>query len=447
MRLLTTIVSLSMIFSAFAGNHDSATQQLDEVLLGWNNPDAAIAGLVALKLSDGEVEYVYAKRHPDIAHDKGYTEHSKFRIASISKLVTAIGVMQLVEQGILGLDTDVSEYLGFALRNPHYPQQQITTRMLLSHTSGILDGQQYSIGPNHTIQSFFEPSGKYWDNGAHFADSTQQNGLPLGAYFHYSNLNFGVLGTLIERVSGQRFDLYMDEYLFKPLSIDAAFNVRLMSDEGFNEVHPLYRKQDNQWVAQVDNYHGVRPDNTIQTENPDTKSTADTEHFDLADYKIGTNGTFFSPQGGLRISIADLAKLAKVLINKGSYNGVQILKPETVSAMEKVNWRFNGHEGLQANGDTYYGLMQSYGLSVHHLIGRNTKQGGDMPFEGYNGGLKGHTGEAYGLLSGFFYHRETGDAYLYFITGTPELEHGIGRYSSFYRWEEAILTVLTNIKN
>jgi len=443
-HLLLALLFLCAVPYTQVRAQDTVTDTLTALVSGegYHKP---IAGLAAVRLKKGEIAYSFAKRNPGINTHSPFDENSLFRIASVSKLVTAIGVMQLVEQGKIALDEDVSLYLGFTLRNPHFPMQKITTRMLLSHTSGILDGQRYSIGPQYSLKEFFFPSGKFWEKGAHFADKNAQNGLPLGQFFHYANLNFGVLGTLIERVSGQRFDRFMQASLFEPMEIDAAFNVRLLTDGGFNKVQPLFRKQADQWVAQVDNYQGIRPGNVVRIENPDTTDTNSPVQFELNDYQVGTNVTFFSPQGGLRISILDLSKLAKMLINDGRYDNITVLKPETVADMEKTQWRYNGMSADTSNGDTYYGLMQEYGLSVHYLTGRTTTQGGDTPFKGYTGGLYGHTGEAYGLLSGFFYDGENGDGYIYAITGTPELAGNEGRYSSFYSWEEAVLSSLKSV--
>ena len=69
----------------------------------------------------------------------------KMRVASISKLVVAIGVMRLVEQEKADLDADVSGYLGWTLRNPNHPTQIITLRQLLSHTSSVRDAGKYFI--------------------------------------------------------------------------------------------------------------------------------------------------------------------------------------------------------------------------------------------------------------------------------------------------------------
>jgi len=81
-------------------------------------------------------------------------------------MFTVFTVMQLCEQGKLDLDADVSEYLGFNLRNPNYPNKPITVRMLAAHTSSLRDGKIYSILPEVSVQEFFKPNGKFYESGA-----------------------------------------------------------------------------------------------------------------------------------------------------------------------------------------------------------------------------------------------------------------------------------------
>ncbi|MBR6013796.1 MAG: beta-lactamase family protein [Selenomonadaceae bacterium] len=70
------------------------------------------------------------------------TEQTKFRVASVSKMFTMFGIMKLVDEGKINLDEDVSKYLGFELKNPNFPDEKITVRMLASHTSTIRDGKK-----------------------------------------------------------------------------------------------------------------------------------------------------------------------------------------------------------------------------------------------------------------------------------------------------------------
>ena len=169
------------------------------------------------------------------------TTDTKYRIASISKTITAIAAMQLVEQNLLDLDEDISNILGYDVKNPNHPNVAITPRMLLSHTSTIIDGTNYSSFLGATVNDNPVPnlSTILTVGGAYYVASLFNNTTP-GTYFNYSNLNYVVLGTLIEKVSNQRFDAYCKQFIFEPLNLDASFNVNDLQD--INELAVVYRK-------------------------------------------------------------------------------------------------------------------------------------------------------------------------------------------------------------
>ncbi|SFK52593.1 serine hydrolase domain-containing protein [Shimia haliotis] len=420
-----------------------ADAKLTEIVNGWGNPDKALAGLAAIRIKNGDIAYEYHSGTLDGLTPDGVVaadENALYRVASISKMVFAIGVMDLVESGKLDLDADVSDYLGFSLRNPHFPETPITARMLLAHTSSLRDGSVYSIPLPHKLDAFFTEGGAFYEDGAHFATPEETHGLKPGDYFKYTNLNFGVLATVVERITGERFDHFMRDNVLMPLGIDASYNPRTLSDDAFANLVPLYRPVDGAWVAQVDDYIGKRPDDVLRVENPDGDDTQDVAEIPLSTYEIGTNGTLFSPQGGLRISAHDLARIGQFFLKGGELDGVRLLKPDTVKLMQKPVWTFDGN-----NGHTYWGLMQEYGLSVQNLLGNATDEGSDITWQGYTGGLSGHAGEAYGLLSGLYFDTETGDGYVYILQGTPNLDDNYGSYSSFFNWEEGILTTLSGL--
>lgn len=426
-----------------------------------DTPGAPLASLAVLALRGDEVvfEGYWGNRRiePDPAHTLPVTADTKFRVASISKVVTAIGVMQLVEQGKLDLDRDVSDYLGFRLRNPSFPTQPITARMLLSHTSSLRDGSIYAIPLPYTLRDFFLPDGAYYAGGEHFAWPI--NGLDLrpGHYFTYANLNFGVLGTLIEAISGQRFDRYMASHVLAPLAIQGGYNVAEFSRPWLSQLAALYRKQDPQgqwdpggpWYAQVDDYQGAPPIN-IEPQFPDgvhqfqkavEQPVADAGEPDLlATYKPGSNGTLFGPQGGLRISARDLAKIAQVFIQDGRYGAHQILRPATVQQMLSEQWRYNP---AKSNGDTYAGLMRAWGLGLQHTTATSEQGQGDSMAPGSQDTFWGQAGDAYGLLSGMWFDPAREVAFIYIIGGVgDDPERHRGAYSSNYRWEEEIQAAL-----
>ncbi|GAA4502252.1 serine hydrolase domain-containing protein [Gluconacetobacter tumulicola] len=381
-----------------------------------------LAGLAAARLHDGRMVYSHYSgfRYRTDGHSLPVTPQTRFRIASVSKLVTTIGLMRLVEQGRVRLDDDASGYLGFALRNPDFPSAPITVRMLLNHTSSIRDADGYLIPPGQDIASLFDTAHPPGPTGDHFAHGA---GRAPGAWFEYCNLCYGLVGTIIERVSGERFDRYMRAHVLDPAGIAGGYDPLALPDP--DALATLYRHLPQGWVATAD-------DRPLRGRTP----------AELAHYRVGSNGTLFSPQGGLRVSIPEMARIARLMMQRGTLDGVRILSPASVEMMERPTWTYDGHNGLSgADGE---GPIDCYGLSVICLLGQRDAAGrGDTPYPGYRGGLRGHLGNAYGLHSGLWYDPKTGDALLFAATGYPsDPETRPGRYSYFTRVEEEILGVL-----
>jgi CubicO group peptidase (beta-lactamase class C family) len=151
-------------------------------------------------------------------------------IGSISKTFVGTAIMQLAEQGRINLDGDVSDHLGFELRNPAWPRLPVTPRQLMAHTSSLRDGPAYAgayacgdprteLGP--WIKSYFTPDGALYDRERNF-----QSWRPGGTWA-YCNTAFGVLGLVVERVSGQPFDEYCQHSIFGPLGMpDTGWRLR-----------------------------------------------------------------------------------------------------------------------------------------------------------------------------------------------------------------------------
>lgn len=349
---------------------------------------------------------------------------TKFRIASISKLITAVGVWQLIEQGLIDPDADVSGYLGFELRNPAYPETPITVKMLLSHTSSIREGGgkpgSYNIPYGHPISEFFT-EGKSFHNPHCWGGPEEAPGV----YFAYCNMNYCLLGTIIEQVSGERFDKYMAAHVFAPMGLTCGYNVSDMPADVQAQVGTLYRKLNSEgvqdpvsgvWTAQQDDFTDGYPGE------------------DYADYEIGSNGSLFGPMGSLRVSVSELCQLMLMFCQCGSYQGVQILRPETVERMFTPVWTYDPD---RKNGDNYMGLMNCYGMGPHiftNTTGDRLVVGQDLPFAG-------HTAEAYGLVGGMGFDRRKGNGIVYFVAGLGgDMAKSAGKYSTFYCWEEALLT-------
>ena len=265
-----------------------------------------------------------------------------FRIASITKWVTAIGLMTLYDKGKLDLDRDISKYLGFKVRNPAFPDVPVTARMLLSHTSSLsADASDYHPDWARIGKNGYDPI---------FNEKTRP-----GTKYAYADYNGALFGCLIEAISKQSVQNYLDKTVFTPLGLTAAYSPKFLPSgtKTMDMLNPAGK------VA-----ISVRKDRTRAYNNkPDPK---------------GNNGYTV---GKLYINAESLTKLAEMMLGGGELNGVRILKEETVRLMEADQ----------------PGLGESrYGLSTVRLNGFD------------RGTWYGHQGRYSGLSSNIYYQRETG---------------------------------------
>jgi len=144
-----------------------------------------------------------------------------FQVASLSKWITAWGVMALVEQGRLDLDAPVSRYLTrWALPETGFDNDGVTVRRLLSHTAGLTDGLGYAgFAPGSQAQTL-EASLTQAADASPGASGRVQVGHPPGQRFKYSGGGYTLLQLLIEEVSGGTFEAYMQRAVFEPLGMN-----------------------------------------------------------------------------------------------------------------------------------------------------------------------------------------------------------------------------------
>ena len=429
---LLGLLLLGTTWTALATPPGSGTEQLvpheqqralDATLAAIvDDPAHPLASLSVLAIRHGKVSYQqqFGYRHIGAtpADSLPVTPATLFRIASVSKMMTTVGLMRLVEQGKLSLDQDVGIYLGFSLRNPHFPQQAVTLRSLLSHTSSLRDAGGYAWGPERSLRDVFTAGGDaMWDTAA-----------APGSYFTYSNLNWGVIGTVMEKVTGERFDLLMRRLLLDPLDVRGGYHPAAFPAEDVANTATLYRKRTLEteqwqphgpWIAQADDVH-QRPPAGIER------------------YVIGSNATVFSPTGGLRISAADLGKIMQMLLDGGRYQHQQLLQPASIALMFARQWQLAPDGG---NGDSERGLYRAWGLG-NQQFDALAGQGNGL-VEGASFTAVGHLGDAYGLVSAFVldFKNRNGMVMLVGGTGSDPAQYP-GTYSAMGRSEELILTAL-----
>lgn len=429
-NFLVAVLSAIFIFGmSVTANAQEVDEQTKNFLDGefskmiGNAPEQVI-GLGVIAFKDGEPVYKNFSGKRNLAKNLPVTEDSRFRVASLTKMFTMFGIMQLVEQNKIDLDEDVSKYLGFQLRNPNFPEEKITVRMLASHTSTLRDAKGYVLPPPYTLEDFFKPGGVAYEGGKHFADKDK-------SYFTYCNLNYGVLGTVIEKVSGERFDKFIKKNVLQPMNISADYVVGNLSKEDFQNLGALYNKADGKWSATTDIY-SAQPRADILEVLSNYVSGGD---YNLKNYKIGTNATIFNPAGSLRISFAELGNCLEMIMNGGEFRGKKIISQESLAEMCKQQWIYNPET---KNGNTYE-VMFSYGLGLYQIDGA-----GDARLcKDFDIDLIGHSGEAYGMISGLYFRPGTKDGVIFMINGVgvePGVdEKSFGKFGNGFIWEEEMM--------
>lgn len=295
---------------------------------------------------------------------------SIYRIASISKVIVAIGVLKLYEKGFVDLDSDISKYLGFKVRNPKFPDDIITIRMLMTQTSSIIDDGNFIDG----IYKGYDGANST-DDYIKLEDILTYGSLRYyktfsdykpGTNFIYSNLGCGILACICEKVTNIYFTEYIKNELLLPLGIYSGFRLEDLKEQNYLVNHYIYKNGDFKLYRDYNSFKKVQ----------------------CLRYPIGDN--YRGVAGGLYISAIDLSKIMQMLMNKGLYNDVRILKESTINEMEKVQW----------SGTPLDPTYRKKGLQMI-IMDQFTKEP-----------LYGHFGNAYGLRSFMLYNKNGGLIFL-----------------------------------
>lgn len=262
----------------------------------------ASPGAMVAVVKDGEIllakGYGWADKEERVPVDPVTT---MFRPGSNSKLFVWTAVMQLVEQGLLDLDTDINEYLDFAMPDTLLdgrPAGPITMRHLMTHTAGFEDVM---------AEVFVERMSQLLPLGEYLRDIPARV-FPAGSISVYSNYGSSLAGYIVERISGQTFDAYVDEHIFAPLG---------MNYSTFTQPLPAHLRP---YMAKGYLYRGGEAE------------AADFEW--LLSY----------PAGGLASSVQDMAVFMLAHLSGGTYNEGQILEADTAAYMHRQH--FSNHPSI-----------------------------------------------------------------------------------------------------
>jgi len=303
-----------------------------------------VMGLSVAVVKNNKIIYTHSFGTKSRENNVPLTNDCIFRIASISKSFSATSIMQLAERKKLYIDQDVSELIGFKVRNPKFPETVITLRLMMSHLSSINDSQGYfsldAINP--------EKNPNWAKSYSHYEP---------GKGYAYCNLNFNMIGAIIEKISGERFDQYVIKHVLDPLGLYGGYDVDGLDKSRFASIYE-YRADSSKFIL--------------------SESAYASRAKDISNYAMGYTTPVFSPTGGMKISATDLAQYMLMHSNYGKYKGKRIISKKSAQQMQ-----------------TALSEEEGYGFAIEttsKMIPGKT--------------MKGHTGVAYGLFSAMFFHPE-----------------------------------------
>jgi len=274
-----------------------------------------IPGLAAGIILDGRLAWAKGYGWADIENRRPMTADTIQNVGSVTKTLTTTLVLQDVEAGRIDLDGDINRYLRFPVRNPNHPEVAITLRQLLTHHSSIRDGEAYgnsyrcgdqTMSLEAWLQAYFAPSAK----SDHFHSWAPGTLHPPGSPRAYSNVAFGLVGHLSERVGGKPYEVLCRERIFGPLGMRSS-GIRIDSIDRKRESVP-YKTLENDFkpgdISELELSFARYPDGKLKPQAGG--------HFPFCSYSFAT-----TPDGLLRTSVHDLAQFVLAWVDKGTRTG------------------------------------------------------------------------------------------------------------------------------
>jgi CubicO group peptidase (beta-lactamase class C family) len=367
-RTIFCIPILLMWGIGTSGLGDSQSLDLDGDILN-EMATYKIPSITACIVKNDEIVWKKAYGYADKGQNRPATTDTTYLLASVSKLIVVTAVMQLAERGVIDIDRDISLYLPFVVRSPHYPGQDITARMLLTHSSGM-------AGPetDDELPGFYD-----WylvDSAPPLEDTFANYLLPGGSAYvpavwkeniHgqrevYSNLGTTLLAYVVEFISGEDFNTYCRNHIFLPLDMpNTSFR---FVDLDMSDMATLY----------FENYIPM-------------------DHYSRRDY----------PAGQLRSSIEEFSHFLIACMNGGIYQGYRILEESTFQEVLQIHnfasglcliWNctlggWYGHAGGVNGASTYVEFHKEHKVGL--VIFSNV-------YLGRNSTLQPPLGKVYGLI-------------------------------------------------
>jgi CubicO group peptidase (beta-lactamase class C family) len=300
-----------------------------------------VVGLSVAVVKDNKIIYNHSFGYKDLEQKLPLQNDHIFRIASISKSFTTTAIMQLVAKKQISLDQDVSELVGFKVRNPKFPSTVITLKMLLSHRSSINDSEGY-----FSLDAIDPAKNPNWEKS--------YNAYEPNKGYMYCNLNYNLAGSILEKITGVRFDQYIQQQILDPLGLYGGYNVNALDSNLIAKIYE-YNRDSAKFIYSPNAYA------------PRTE--------EINNYTMGRSTPIFSPTGGMKISAHDLATYMVMHSQLGKYKGGRMISKKLSQQMQVV-----------ISEEENYGMALE--TSTQLITGKT---------------MIGHTGSAYGLNSLMFF--------------------------------------------
>ena len=339
-RILLPAITLSFLFAgaaAFASPqaeqkkeelpHPKTLEELQKAMKDVVERDHVTGGGVAL-VSNGQLLWCGGIGKGDLSANRDVTCDTEFRVGSISKTFVALALLKLEEEGKINLYARLQDVApGIPLKNRWASSNPVRIVNLLEHSAGFDDMQPSEVYNRHdrwdyplldVFKRFQEPQDVRW---------------PPGTRFSYSNPGYGIAGYLIEKVSGQRFDAYIQQNILAPLEISVGD----------------FRLTDANYGVLAQGYEG-NPPRAIPYKN-----------------------IYLRPAGDMKASPGELAKLVQFFLRRGRAGDVALVKPESIARMEYPETISSAKNGLRLG----------YGLANY------TESDGSVITHGHDGAIDG----------------------------------------------------------
>ncbi len=316
-------ISLALSFLGCFNGQAQMERKIDDYLKKVYQ-NHTIPGFAAVVVKDGEIVYKSGFGKKSLGEHAAFTHKTVSDIGSLTKSITALAIMQLVEQNRVSLDTPVVQYLpDFRTANKEM-SDKITVRMLLNNTAGL---------KSNSVPSY-HPSTKALE---HLLDNLRTTFLSKepGTSYEYSNADFGIAGLLIQRLTGMSYEAYVEENIFAPLQMNSSISNSLTLDTSLS-LHG--------------HYYGTQP---LPSQNRG----------------FAKSGEYVPAGSATQSTVEDLGNYLVALLNRGRFKGKEVFSEESIKHIWHPNISFQGLSKADGgNGKKYqYGL----GWMISEIDGRN----------------------------------------------------------------------------